>query len=87
MAELIENKKNSDINAGLKLQYEKLKNIHEISKAVSSVLDIAERYSVKTIYVGGGGYKNKTLMDLLDKELPGFDIRDVNLNGIKISCI
>ncbi len=40
MAEVIENKKNLDLYTSLKLQYEKLKSILEISKAITSILSI-----------------------------------------------
>ncbi|MCF7825379.1 MAG: anhydro-N-acetylmuramic acid kinase [Candidatus Marinimicrobia bacterium] len=53
-----------------------------ISRSVNS---LSADYFASTMFVGGGGALNKTLMELLRRELPSIDIRKMNLNGINQS--
>jgi len=50
-----------------------------------SVKSLSSDYSASTMFVGGGGALNKTLMELLRSELPSIDIRKMDLNGINQS--
>ncbi|MBT4132514.1 MAG: anhydro-N-acetylmuramic acid kinase [Candidatus Marinimicrobia bacterium] len=47
-----------------------------------SVNSLSSEYSANSMQVGGGGVLNKTLMDMLVKDLPRLDIYKTNLNGV-----
>ncbi len=48
----------------------------------TSVSTIAKKYSPKSMFVGGGGYKNISLMNILKQDLPGINIEGVKLKGV-----
>ena len=50
-----------------------------------SINSLSLKYSPASMFVGGGGAFNKTLMNLLKAELPSIDISDMNMKGVNQS--
>ena len=49
-----------------------------------SITQLPEQYSPTTMFIGGGGYFNKTLIGLIKSEVPDIDVKGVDLHGITV---